>query len=60
VWSIGVIANQIITLRFPLKSEQTGLTNVAIFNNPPDPIPDMLYSDELKEIISRMLTKDPE
>ena len=33
---------------------------MAIVNNPHDPIPDKLYSDELKDIINRLLTKDPE
>jgi serine/threonine protein kinase len=33
---------------------------MAILNNPHDPIPHMIYSDELKEIINSLLTKDPE
>jgi serine/threonine protein kinase len=33
---------------------------VAIVNNPHDPIPHKHYSDELKDIINRLLTKDPE
>jgi serine/threonine protein kinase len=33
---------------------------MAIVNNLHDPILDMLYSDELKDIVNRMLTKDPE
>jgi serine/threonine protein kinase len=33
---------------------------MAIINNPHDPIPHKIYSDELKEIINRLLTKDPE
>ena len=33
---------------------------MAILNNPHDPIPHNLYSDELKDIINRLLTKDPE
>ena len=33
---------------------------MAILNNPHDPIPHKLYSDELKDIINRLLTKDPE
>ena len=33
---------------------------MAIINNPHDPIPDMLYSNELIDIINRLLTKDPE
>ena len=33
---------------------------MAILNNPPDPILHKIYSDELKDIINRLLTKDPE
>jgi serine/threonine protein kinase len=33
---------------------------MAILNSPHDPIPHKIYSDELKEIINRLLTKDPE
>jgi serine/threonine protein kinase len=33
---------------------------LAIINNPHEPIPHKLYSDELKDIINRLLTKDPE
>jgi NIMA (never in mitosis gene a)-related kinase 1/4/5 len=60
VWSIGVIAYQMCTLRLPFKSEHAGATAAAILNNPHDPIPHKLYSDELKDIINRLLTKDPE
>jgi serine/threonine protein kinase len=60
VWSIGVIAYQLCTLRLPFYNEQNGATIAAILNNPHDPIPHKLYSDELKEIINRLLTKDPE
>ena len=33
---------------------------MAILNNPHDPIPHNFYSDELKDIINLLLTKDPE
>jgi serine/threonine protein kinase len=33
---------------------------MAIINNPHDPITDKLYSRELKDIINRILAKDPE
>jgi serine/threonine protein kinase len=33
---------------------------VAIINNPHDPIPEKFYSDELKDILNRLLTKDPQ
>jgi serine/threonine protein kinase len=60
VWSIGVIAYQLCTLRLPFYNEQTGATVAAIVSKPHDPIPHKLYSDELKEIINQLLTKDPE
>jgi serine/threonine protein kinase len=60
VWSIGVIAYQLCALRLPFKSEQTGATIAAIISKPHDPIPHNLYSDELKGIINRLLTKDPQ
>jgi serine/threonine protein kinase len=60
VWSIGVIAYQLCSLRLPFKSEQTGATIAAILNNPHDPIPHKLYSDELKDLINKLLIKNPE
>jgi serine/threonine protein kinase len=33
---------------------------MAILNNSHEPIPHKLYSNELKDIINRLLTKDPE
>jgi serine/threonine protein kinase len=33
---------------------------MAIINNPHDPISDALYSKELKDLINRLLTKDPQ
>ena len=60
VWSIGVIAYQLCTLRLPFYYEQNGATIAAILNNTHDPIPHKHFSDELKDIINRLLTKDPE
>jgi serine/threonine protein kinase len=61
VWSIGVIAYQLCTLRLPFyNKEHSGVTIAAILNNSPDPIPHKVYSDELKDIINRLLTKNPE
>jgi eukaryotic-like serine/threonine-protein kinase len=59
VWSIGVIAYQLCTLRLPFKKGTPAATIVAILTTPHDPIPHKLYSDELKYIIDRLLTKDP-
>jgi serine/threonine protein kinase len=60
VWSIGVIAYQLCTLRVPFKGVQTGATVSAILNNHHNLILDKLYSDELKDIINTLLIKDPE
>jgi serine/threonine protein kinase len=60
VWSIGVIAYQMCTLRLPFKCESPAATIAAILTAPHDPIPHKLYSDELKDIINMLLTKDPE
>lgn len=60
VWSIGVIAYQLCTLRLPFKRESPAATIAAILTAPHDPIPHKLYSDELKAIINKLLTKDPE
>ena len=32
---------------------------MAILTTPPDPIPHKLYSDDLKDLINLLLTKDP-
>ena len=60
VWAIGVIAYQLCTLRLPFKCEKPAATAVAIMNNPHEPIPHKLYSDDVKDIINRLLAKDPE
>jgi len=60
VWSIGVIAYQLCTLRLPFKKDSPAATIAAILTTPHDPIPHKLYSDELKDIINRLLTKDPQ
>jgi NIMA (never in mitosis gene a)-related kinase 1/4/5 len=60
VWSIGVIAYQLCTFRLPFKSESPSATIAAILSSPHEPILHKFYSDELKDIINRLLTKDPE
>jgi serine/threonine protein kinase len=58
-WSIGVIAYKLCTLRLPFKLESLAATKEAILTAPHDPIVHKIYSDELKDIINRLLTKDP-
>jgi serine/threonine protein kinase len=60
VWSIGVIGYQLCTHRLPFKCESPAATIAAILTAPHDPIPNKLYSDEIKDIINRLLAKDPE
>ena len=60
VWSIGVIAYQLCTLRLPFACESNISTIDAILKNAHKPITDSLYSDELKDLINKLLTKDPE
>jgi serine/threonine protein kinase len=60
VWSIGVIAYQLCTLRLPFKSERIGATVTSIVNKTHDPISHKLFSNELKDIINGLLNKDPE
>jgi serine/threonine protein kinase len=55
-----VIAYQLCSLRLPFKAESPAATIAAILTAPHDPIPHKLYSNELKDIINRLLTKDPE
>jgi serine/threonine protein kinase len=54
LWSIGVIAYELCTLRVPFSSRH------AIIENPHDPIQDELYSDELIDVINSLLDKNPE
>ena len=55
-----MIAYQLCTLSHPFKAEKPAGTLNAILNKPHDPIPLNLYSDELKDIVNRLLIKDPE
>ena len=47
VWSIGVMAYQMCSLKLPFMHEKPVGTLNAILNKPHDPIPLELYSDEL-------------
>ena len=50
------------TLRLPFDfdSTSTAVAPLSIQNDPHAPIEDDCYSKELKELISNLLTKDPE
>ena len=59
IWTIGVIAYELCTFNNPFKRETIqGMIN-AIINDPPTPM-EQNYSQELKDLISSRLTKDPE
>jgi serine/threonine protein kinase len=59
VWAIGIIAYELCTFKFPFKLEPSNAMINSIINDPPSPIEDD-YSQELKDLISCMLIKDPE
>jgi serine/threonine protein kinase len=60
VWSIGVIAYKLCTQRLPFKRDENLLTWSAMFINPYVPISREQYSDDLIDIIDRLLIKDPQ
>ena len=59
VWSIGVIAYELCTQRLPFNRDNT-LPNLSeMFNIPYVPISHDQYSDDLIDLIDRLLIKDP-
>ena len=60
VWAIGVIAYELCTFHHPFIGETSSSKILAIINDPHTPIESNDYSEELKELISSMLIKDPE
>ena len=59
VWAIGVIAYELCTFNNPFKGERLSVLFNAIINDPPTQM-EQNYSQELKDLISSMLIKDPE
>jgi serine/threonine protein kinase len=59
VWAIGVIAYELCTFHLPFYGESSSSKILAIINDPFTPI-EQDYSQELKDLISCMLIKDPE
>ena len=59
VWAIGVIAYELCKFNHPFKGERPSVLFNAIINDPPTPM-EQNYSQELKDLISSMLIKDPE
>jgi NIMA (never in mitosis gene a)-related kinase len=59
VWAIGVIAYELCTFNHPFKGERLSDLFNAIINDPPTQM-EQNYSQELKDLISSMLIKDPE
>ena len=56
VWAIGVIAYELCTFRLPFNGNAS---YSAIINDDPSPI-EQDYSQELKDLISSLLIKDPD
>jgi len=59
VWAIGVIAYQLCTLSLPFTGFESFAVINAIVNHLPDPIAHQSYSDDLKNLINKLLAKDP-
>ena len=59
VWSIGVMAYELCTFRIPFKCATSGATIDAIIKDTQIPI-EQGYSAGLKDLINRLLIKDPE
>ena len=59
VWAIGVITYELCTDCLPFKGESASAMINSIINDPHTPITSKEYSEELKELISYMLIKDP-
>ena len=60
VWAIGVMAYELCTFHYPFNGESSSAKILAIINDPHTPIKSKDYSQELKDLISCMLIKDPE
>jgi serine/threonine protein kinase len=60
VWSIGVIAYKLCTQRFPFNPDNNLRMVSTMFKIPYVPISNDLYSDNLIDLIDRLLMKDPQ
>ena len=60
VWAIGVMTYELCTFNHPFNGESSSYKILAIINDPHTPIESKDYSEELKDLISCMLIKDPE
>ena len=60
VWAIGVIAYELCTFHYPFLYKTEEAMIKAIINDPHTPIESQDFSEELKDLISCMLIKDPE
>ena len=59
IWSIGVIAYKLCTQRLPFKYDNK-FPLPEMFNKPYIPISHEKYSDDLIDVIGRLLIKDPQ
>jgi serine/threonine protein kinase/Flp pilus assembly protein TadD len=58
LWSLGVVLFQLLTGKRPFEGEYEQSVSYAILNR--DPIADLDLPDELKQVLGRLLEKDPE
>ena len=60
VWSIGVIAYKLCTQRFPFNRDINLPTLSAMFNIAYVPLSHDKFSDDIIDLIDRLLIKDPQ
>ena len=58
VWALGVILYELCTLKQPFQADNLLGLVFKIVQDEPEPIPDT-YSAELRELISKLMTKNP-
>ena len=58
LWSLGAVFYEMLTGRRPFGGDDPQTAIYAILNEEPEPLPDRV-PEELRSIVSRLLTKDP-
>ena len=60
IWAIGVIAYQLCTFKLPFNNQSSSGDMIDAIKKDPHPPIEQDFSEELKDLISCMLIKDPE